>query len=213
MEEPKAIRVAAGILGAITFFEGIFVIPPLLEKPHKFLVHLGFLAGPHLPTALGWALGFAVALAFIAFSCRLPSVRANLFRPSWLKLIAIGLAVVAGILEEYYFRGIIMDWAMQKGSDAAAQVVLSGLAFGVAHGIWALFRGSLSTGVGAIIVTGVLGALLAIVYLASNRSLAPCITSHFLINLFIEPGLVLAAVRGEMRRRWRPGSAQSPAQP
>ena len=32
----------------------------------------------------------------------------------------------------------------------------------------------------------------------SGRSLAPCIVAHFLINAFIEPGLVLAAARGEM---------------
>lgn len=30
------------------------------------------------------------------------------------------------------------------------------------------------------------------------KILAPCVVSHFLINLFIEPGLVLAALREEM---------------
>jgi hypothetical protein len=43
-----------------------------------------------------------------------------------------------------------------------------------------------------------LGAALAVVYLASGRNVAPCIAAHLLINALVEPGLVLAAVRGEM---------------
>jgi hypothetical protein len=46
--------------------------------------------------------------------------------------------------------------------------------------------------------TSVLGFMLAVVYVSSHRILAPCIVSHFLINVFIEPGLVLAGFRGEM---------------
>ena len=38
---------------------------------------------------------------------------------------------------------------------------------------------------------------LALFYLVAERNLAPCIISHMMINLFVEPGLVLAAVRGE----------------
>ena len=36
------------------------------------------------------------------------------------------------------------------------------------------------------------------VYIMSGRSLAPCIATHFLINALLEPGLVLAAVSGQM---------------
>jgi uncharacterized protein len=54
--------------------------------------------------------------------------------------------------------------------------------------------------IGATIATGVLGAAPALVYLAADRNLAPCIAAHFLINALIEPGLVLAAIRGEMAR-------------
>jgi hypothetical protein len=31
------------------------------------------------------------------------------------------------------------------------------------------------------------------------RSLAPCISAHFLITLALEPGLIMAAVTGEWR--------------
>lgn len=96
-----------------------------------------------------------------------------------------------------------MDWLRAHGSAAALQVLASAIGFGLAHAIWALFRGSLSAGIGAMLATGLMGAALAVVYLAGARILAPCVTAHFFINVFAEPGLVLAAVRGEMGRRSR----------
>jgi hypothetical protein len=94
-----------------------------------------------------------------------------------------------------------MDWIADQSHGAAAQVLVSGLAFGAAHGVWGLFGRSVRAAAGAAVATGVLGAGLAIVYIASGRSLAPCVAAHFLINALVEPGLVLAAARGEMTRR------------
>jgi hypothetical protein len=51
-----------------------------------------------------------------------------------------------------------------------------------------------------MLATSILGGALAIVYLIAGRSVAPCIVAHFLLDLFVEPGLVLAALRGEMSR-------------
>ena len=78
------------------------------------------------------------------------------------------------------------------------QVLASGLAFGAVDGIWGAFRGSFRAAVGATTATGLLDLALALTYVASHRVLAPCIVAHPVINLFAEPGLVLAAVRGEM---------------
>ena len=83
---------------------------------------------------------------------------------------------------------------------AELSAAASALAFGLAHGVWGAFRGSLSTAIGATIATGLLGGALAVVFVVSHRVLAPVVTAHFLINVFAEPGLVLAAVRGEMSR-------------
>jgi hypothetical protein len=47
---------------------------------------------------------------------------------------------------------------------------------------------------GAAAATGLLGALLGGVYLLAGRQLAPCIWAHTLINLALEPWMVLAAV-------------------
>ena len=85
------------------------------------------------------------------------------------------------------------------------QVLVSGAAFGLVHAMWAFFGGSFSAGLQAMAATAVLGAALGAVYLASGRSLAPCIVAHFVITVLIEPGLVLAAVRGQLGRRTLPG--------
>ena len=93
-----------------------------------------------------------------------------------------------------------MDGLQHAGYAALLQVLASGLAFGLVHGVWGFFRGSIAAGIGATIATGALGAALAVVYLVSDRVLAPCVVAHVVINSLAEPGLVLAAVRGEMSR-------------
>lgn len=73
----------------------------------------------------------------------------------------------------------------------AQQVTLSGLAFGIIH----LLEGikNKKAGVNAFISTSLLSFALAIVYLVSERSLAPFIVAHFMITALIEPGLLVAA--------------------
>ena len=56
-----------------------------------------------------------VVILFVAFKrCGKPSVRENLFRPSWLKLLAVAVAIGAGILEEVIFRRWTMNWLMSS---------------------------------------------------------------------------------------------------
>lgn len=187
------------ILSAFFAVEGAWVALNLLANPWGFLRYLGFAPG-QLGTSLGWALALVVTTIFVAYSVRLPSVRANLFRPSWLKLLALGMALAAGILEEAFFRRMLMNYLQGQGVGVVLQILASGLAFGMAHGIWGLFGRSWRAALGAIVVTGILGVALAVVYVAADRSVAPCIVGHFLIDAFIEPGVVLAALRGEMSR-------------
>jgi hypothetical protein len=196
-------RRAAWILAGITAVEGLWVAMNFWINPHAFVAFLGFVPGVMAHVA-AWILAIGVAMAYIGASTRLPSVRANLIRPSGLKALALALAVVSGILEEAVFRKLLMDYLLRQGFGNAIQVIASGLAFGLGHGVWGLFGRSLRAAAGATVATGVLGGALAIVYLAAGRNVAPCVVSHFLVNAFIEPGLVLAAVRGEMGRRVRP---------
>jgi membrane protease YdiL (CAAX protease family) len=189
-------RKAGAILAAIAITEGTWVVLNVWANPRGFLRYTGWLnAGP---APMGWILALIVAAAFTAGACRLPSVRANLFASSWLKVLGLAVAVSAGFCEEAIFRKLLMDNLARDSAGAILQVLASGLAFGVVHGIWGAFRGSWTVAIAATVATGALGVALAVVFLASHRVLAPCIASHLLINALAEPGLVLAAVRGEM---------------
>ena len=187
------------ILGLITAVEGAWVLINLQVSGWRFIRYLGFAPGMAGNLA-GWIAALLATVIFVALALRLPSVRENLFRPSLLKSLAIALAIVAGILEEVMFRRWTMNWLMAQGYGAIIQVLGAGLLFGAIHGIWGLMGKSFRAALGATIATGFLGMMLAVVFLLAGRSLAPCIAAHLLINLLIEPGLVLAATRGEMGR-------------
>ena len=189
-------RKAAFILGMIALVEGAWVLLNVLANPRGFLRYVGVVNGH--PEVAGWLLAMLVFMAFTAFGCRLPSVRATLFSFSGLKLLSLAVAIAAGLCEEAVFRKLLMDSLARREFGVLAQVLASALAFGLAHGIWGTFRGSVVAAIGATVATGALGLALALVYIAGHRLLAPCVLSHFLIDALVEPGLVLAAIRGEM---------------
>jgi len=190
-------RKSALILGFFIVTEGSWCAVNLGLNGWRFFHYLGFAPG-RAGNPFGWAAAIVVAVIFIGYATRLPSVRENLVKPSFLKLLAIGVAVFAGVLEEVIFRKWVMDWLLTDGYGSVVQILGSALAFGFVHAIWGLMGKSLRAASGAMLATGTLGGLLAVVYVVGGRSLLPCITAHFLINVFIEPGLVLAAIRGEM---------------
>lgn len=189
--EGKATLILSGILVS----EGTWLILNVLATPAGFLRFCGFGSSAGFAA---WSFALAVALGFTTYAARLPSVRTNLLRLSGLKLLAFGVAISAGFCEEAIFRKVLMDYCSRLGWSIVWQIVVSALAFGAAHAIWGLLRGSIMVAFGAMVATGSLGLLLAVVYVMGRRNLAPCIVSHLLINLVAEPGLVLAAVRGEM---------------
>jgi membrane protease YdiL (CAAX protease family) len=204
-QEKKAAIIIAGIAGV----EGIFVLINFVNGGMKFARFLGF--GSDDPGAvLGWVLAIVATVVFVGSSAvRLPSVRENMLRPSLLKVLAILLAIFAGILEELVFRKLLMNALDVRGYGVLLQILASGLAFGGAHAIWGLMGRNLQAALGAMVATSMLGFALAVVYIAAGRNLAPCILAHFVINLLIEPGLVLAAVRGEFTGNSRSAPAGS----
>ncbi len=193
----SSVQKSAWILAAIAVIEGAWVIMNFYVNGAKFIAYLGFAPGKS-GSVSGWIAAAVVTAIFVVLSLRLPSVRANLFRPSLLKLLGLAVAISAGILEEAVFRRWTMNWIMQQGMGDVMQVLGSAALFGLLHGVWGLFGGSIRAAFGATLATGFLGGMLAVVFLLSGRSLAPCIAAHFFINALAEPGLVLAATRGEM---------------
>ncbi len=116
----------------------------------------------------------------------------SLFRIS--TSLAAGLS--AGIVEEVFFRGFIMNQLKWSGFGSTVQVVLSGVCFGVAHVGWGLLAAKPQVGmaVGAMVTTSILGVLYALVYLSSRRSLLPVILGHSVMDLLIEPWLVMVTL-------------------
>lgn len=96
------------------------------------------------------------------------------------------------------FRRWLMNYLQARGFHSLVQIIASGLLFGLLHGGWGLLGWNLRAAVRAMAATGILGLIFAVVFVLAGRSLAPCVAAHFLVNLCVEPGLVLAALRGEM---------------
>jgi uncharacterized protein len=187
------------VLLGITTTEAFPLVIYTMQGPLRFAKILGFY-GPNKGTPLGWALAFVVAAVFVVLSVRRsPFMQQHFTAVSASKLFAVLIfAPVTGIFEELYFRKLLMDSVLHHGGSAAAQVLASALLFGLAHGVWGLLGRSLRIAIGATVATGLLGSALAVVYLASARSVAPCIASHALINACIEPWLILSAAS----RQW-----------
>lgn len=159
--------------------------------PGKVPAYLGFVP-ERSGTPLAWVLASITVIAYVWSAASISLVRHYLFKPDRLKLLAVVAAILAGVLEEVIFRKVLMDYLSQQGLASIVQVAASAAAFGLAHAVWA-FR-SIAAGINAVLSTSLLGGALAIVYLAGERSLAPCVVAHIVITALIEPGLLLAAV-------------------
>ena len=171
----------------------------LVGAPPGFLRDLGFATGSR-GTLLAWSLGLVLAVSYAAYAIRnIPLVREHWRAVSFLKLLGILLAVAAAVVEEAFFRRVIMDALMRDGWSAVVQVITSGLIFGLAHGIWGIMIRRVAVGVGTMIATGTLGTALGLVYIVGDRSLAPVIVAHFVVTATIQPGITFAAFSGQMR--------------
>ena len=192
------IRKTAGILIAIGVIEAIPLGLTIAGSPPGVLQRLyGF--DPHVWPA--WLLAAAVTIGYILYAVRrLPLIGERMFDWHWLKLVAVLFAIVTGTFEELFFRKMLMEWAAGGGASPLLQVFVSAIIFGVAHAVWGLFGRQWRVALGAALSTTVLGGLLALVYLAAARQVAPCIWAHMLINLVLEPWLILAAVTAFAKR-------------
>ena len=200
------------ILGMTSLFMFSPLAMSLPWHPIPLFQDLGFKRESIAPP-LAWILAAITAIAYVLYTMKaIPFVLAKQKEVSLFKLLGILSALVGGIVEEVFFRRWIMDMLMSGGFNPILQVAISGVAFGLAHASWTLlakrdFKATLpailSTSILgiflAIISTSILGISLAVVYLAGGRNLGPCIFAHVLINLVLEPWLMLSAVSGKWR--------------
>ena len=151
---------------------------------------------------LAWIAALVIAAAYVAYAARaFPLIREKLLTLNSMKLVAVAFAIVTGTVEELYFRKFVMDWAAHHSIATIGQIGVSAIVFGAAHGIWGIFAKQWRMAFGAALATGILGGLLASVYVLAGRHVAPCVWAHMLINLAIEPWLILAAASGGLRNK------------
>lgn len=131
----------------------------------------------------GLALGLALALANGAAAANLDrlgiehsdALRTSLApssRTGWAVLLAVILPLVA-VFEELLFRGVLVGAAAAAtGVSQWAFVVPSSVAFAAGHGL---------QGRGGVLVTGVLGGVLAIAFVLTD-SLLVVVVAHYVVN-------------------------------
>jgi membrane protease YdiL (CAAX protease family) len=150
----------------------------------------------------GWIAAAAVVAFFLWNSVKTPYCRGQCFidPAQWLSdwsafrlATSVAIGVTAGICEETMFRGFVMAQARDGGAPAWAQVLLSGVLFGVAHAGLAGLSGHFvpAAAIGIVAGTTVFGAVFALVYLAAGRSLVPLMLAHGLFAFTTEPWMML----------------------
>lgn len=193
---PRERLVAGTILAGASAIMLIPLVMNWLGRDITLVRNLGFSAG-NLAPPIAWIAALAFAAGYIAYTFwALPEIRHAQREISWLKLIGIVSAFASGIMEEVVFRRWLMDAALASGVGGLGQILLSGLVFGAAHMVWHAFSRERRFALYGAATTFVAGAALAGIYLLGGRNLGPCIAAHTLINLVIEPWLVLSAVSG-----------------
>ncbi|KOO51704.1 CPBP family intramembrane glutamic endopeptidase [Viridibacillus arvi] len=194
-------RIKTGwILVSISSMLTISVIYWYINNPKRFIEN-GWGYSPEMLLNLPmWFFTLLIVIGYISYTMiAIPYVKRNLLTFSWLKLIGIWAAIVSGIVEEVVFRHLLMDYVLSIGLSNLSQVLISGIAFGIAHGAWVLLRGEIKIALPAILSTTILGCFLAMLYIYTGRSTFAPIIAHILINMVIEPWLMLSAISGKWK--------------
>ena len=148
--------------------------------------------------ARGWISATIVAGLFIWFNLALPlRNEQNLGEISLFHIYnSLTAGVVAGFVEEIFFRGFFMTELAGAGFGKVAQVSISAILYGLVHSAWGFTSGMFTIQMmgSAIIGTAVFGVFCSIVYLVSRRSLMPVIIGHAAIDFVIEPWLFMVAI-------------------
>ena len=197
-------RITALILGMTSLFMFSPLAMSLFWRPIHLFQNLGFERESIAPP-FAWILATIVGVVYVLYTMRaIPFVASMQREISMFKLLGILTAVVGGIVEEVFFRRWTMDMLMSGGVAPILQLIISGVAFGLVHTSWTLLaKRDFKATLPAIISTSILGIFLAIIYLVGGRNLGPCIFAHVLINIVIEPWLMLSAVSGKWRTQHR----------
>ena len=188
---------ALGLLHGLQWYVGAFIVGIVLGEWSFLGLLVAWLArrGVSLQD-LGWlrptrasaiGLGVLAAAAYIALEMTTPTGRSYVLELTPLKLLVVVAALTAGVVEETLCRGFVITQLAAARSGVAVQVVASGVVYAALHVAW---------GPLGILLTLPLGLAFAGIYVYGRRSLTPVMVSHALIDLVLEPGLLLFSLGG-----------------
>lgn len=189
---------SAIVLINISFTITIWLLFKYFTGPRQFITHYLGIESFKLNNFTDWLLTLGIAVSYIIYTIIfIPFVRKRLFIFSQLKLLGIWVALTSSTVEELFFRKRLMDWLSHLNASVLVQVLVSAIIFGLAHSAWGLLRGEVKVIIPIVLSTTILGGALAILYLFTDRNVLAPMIAHILINLLIEPWLILAAVSGQ----------------
>lgn len=149
----------------------------------------------------GWGVAALAVASYAGYTLwAVPEIRPVVLEVSWFRLLALPLALGSGLIEEMFFRHVLMSWFADAGLGTVLQVIVSALIFAAVHTIWMVFGRSWREALPILLSTFALGVLMSMVYLASGRIVLPAVVAHMVINLVIEPGLLLSSARHAVKR-------------
>lgn len=189
------LRISGSALGELIV---LMILVVFLHRGGHSLHELGLRPSP----LRGWVVS-ALATAFYVWMTFSAVLRGNAMfsEPGAFHIYnSLAAGISAGFVEEVFFRGFVMSELKWSGFGSAVQATVSAVLFGVAHVGWGFLSGKVSWAVllGSLVPATVLGLLFAIAYLLGRRSLLPVIAGHCVIDLLIEPWLVLTALGAAM---------------
>jgi membrane protease YdiL (CAAX protease family) len=193
--DKKSRRITAIILIVMS----LIMLSPIVQNisvgfKNPFFRNMGFRYGSVAPFYV-WIISLLIAAGYLIYTFRaVPLVFRQQKEMSIFKIIGLCSGLIAGIIEELLFRRWLMDFAMNNGIGNILQIAISGAAFGLFHAVWSLPGGNIKFGLRASLSTTVLGLSLATLYVIGQRNIGPCIVSHSIISMTVEPWLLLAAV-------------------
>ena len=176
-----AVLLASTMVGELLFFAVLVV---WLRRQRCSLDDLGWRRRPP-----AWAVVSALlfGVAYGGLTLTNPGLRPFLGILQPLKAEAAVAVLIAAFVEEVAFRGYVMLELRRAGLPVAVQILASGAIFGAAH-----FNYSLPGAVSAFVI----GSVFALIYVFGRRSLIPVIAGHAVVDLIIEPALIMWVLAG-----------------
>lgn len=150
-----------------------------LKVQGRSLKDLGWGRPTTLPAIV---LGLVFALGYAIYTLSNPLIGPHATEISLFKLAGIVVGVVGAMVEECVFRGYIISELERIKVSTLTQILVSGVSFGIIHVGFDLI---------GVLLTFIMGVVMATAYVVGRRSLTPSIVSHALINVIIEPWLLL----------------------